>query len=126
MLTLGSREIRRSAQRRGFGMELSSRFSEGGLDGFQVLSEHRGYSFRRGWRDTPEGGRNGVLVMLPVLEQSPAAFDRLAHEYSFKDDLDSAWAVRPLELEQDRGQAVLVLEDPGGELLVGMLGIPME
>ena len=52
--------------------------------------------------------------------------DRLAHEYSLKDELDSAWAVRPLELVRDRGRTVLVLEDPGGELLGGLLGAPME
>ena len=68
-----------------------------------------------------------MLVMLPATEQpTPAALDRLAHEYSFKDELDRTWAVRPLELDRDRGQTVLVLEDPGGELLGGLLGTPME
>ena len=65
--------------------------------------------------------------MLPASEPAtPATLDRLAHEYSFKDELDSTWAVRPLELERDRGQTVLVLEDPGGEFLGGLLGTPME
>jgi len=68
-----------------------------------------------------------VLVVLPASEQpTPAALDRLAHEYSLKDELDSAWAVRPLELARDRGQTILVLEDPSGELLSGLLGAPME
>ena len=57
---------------------------------------------------------------------NPAILDRLAHEYSLKDELDGAWAVRPLELVRDRGQTILVLEDPGGELLSGLLGAPME
>ena len=74
----------------------------------------------RGWRD-------GVLAMLPASEQpAPATIDRLAHEYSFKGELDGAWAVRPLELVQDRGQTILILEDPGGELLGSLLGKPME
>ena len=56
--------------------------------------------------------------MLPVSDQpTPAALDRLTHEYSFKDELDSAWAVQPFELVRDRGRTILVLEDPGGELL---------
>ena len=40
-----------------------------------------------------------VLVLLPA-EEAPAAaaLDRLAHEYSLKDELGSTWAVRPLEL----------------------------
>jgi hypothetical protein len=55
--------------------------------------------------------------MLPASEQpTPAALDRLAHEYSFMDELDRTWAVRPLELERDRGQTVLVLEDPNGNI----------
>jgi PAS domain S-box-containing protein len=68
-----------------------------------------------------------VLVVLLTSEQpTPGTVDRLAHEYSFKDELDSMWAVRPIELVRDRGQATLVLEDPGGELLSGLLGRPME
>ncbi|OSI64664.1 MULTISPECIES: trifunctional serine/threonine-protein kinase/ATP-binding protein/sensor histidine kinase [Bradyrhizobium] len=107
-------------------MELSTRFSASGLGGLQVLSVDGGIAFCRGWRATTEGRRNGVLVMLPASEQAtPAALDRLANEYSFKDELDRSWAVRPLELERDRGQTVLVLEDPGGELL-GPHDTPME
>jgi PAS domain S-box-containing protein len=65
--------------------------------------------------------------MLPASERpTPGTLDRLVHEYSFKDELDSTWAVRPVELERDRGQTVLVFEDPGGELLGGLLGTPME
>jgi PAS domain S-box-containing protein len=68
-----------------------------------------------------------VLVVLAASEQpAPATLDRLAHEHSLKDELDSTWAVRPLELARDRGQTVLVLEDSGGELLSGFLGTPME
>jgi serine/threonine protein kinase len=68
-----------------------------------------------------------VLIVLPTSEQpTPATLDRLAHEYSLKDELDSTWAARPLELLRDRGRTVLALEDPGGELLSGLLGMPME
>ena len=108
-------------------MELSSQFGASGIGGLQVLSEDGGLAFCRGWRDTAQGRRSRVLVVLPASEQpTPATLDRLAHEYSLKDELDSAWAVRPLELLRDRGRTVLVLEDPGGELLSGLLGAPME
>ena len=40
--------------------------------------------------------------------------------------MDGAWAVRPLELERERGRTMLVLEDPGGEPLERLLGAPME
>src|SRR5207302_4099541 len=36
------------------------------------------------------------------------------------------WAVRPLELVRDGGRAMLVLKDPGGELLERLLGRPMD
>jgi PAS domain S-box-containing protein len=108
----------------GFGVGLSARSSAHGIVDLEVLSEDGVLS--RGWRESAGGGRIGVLVRLPASEQpAPTTLDRLAHEYSFKDELDSAWAVRPLELLRDRGQSTLVFEDPGGELLSGLLGSPM-
>ena len=108
-------------------MELSSRFGANGIGSLRVLWEDGGLAFCRGARDSAEGRRNGVLVVLPAAEQpAPATLNRLAHEHSLKDELDSAWAVRPLELLRDRGRTVLVLEDPGGELLSEFLGMPMD
>jgi serine/threonine protein kinase len=43
-----------------------------------------------------------------------------------KDELDGAWAVRPLKLVRDAGRMVLVLEDTGGEPLHRLLGMLME
>jgi hypothetical protein len=47
-----------------FAMELSSRYSASGLRGLEVLSEDARLAFCRGWRDTAEGSRDGVLVLL--------------------------------------------------------------
>jgi serine/threonine protein kinase len=91
-----------------------------------ILSEDGGLAFCRGWRDSTESGGSGVLVVLPTSVQPTANVDRLAHGYSFRDELDSTWAVRPIELVRDRGQSILVLEDPGGDLLGSLLGAPME
>jgi serine/threonine protein kinase len=55
-----------------------------------------------------------------------SSLDRLTHEHGLKDELDSAWAVRPLELLRDGDRAMLVLEDAGGEPLDRLLGRPME
>jgi serine/threonine protein kinase len=108
-------------------VELSSRFSGNGMGGGEILSEDGGLVLRRGWREGAGGERKDVLIVLPAAEQPAAAtLDRLAHEYSFKDELDSTWAVRPLELVRDRGETILVLEDPGGELLGALVGKPME
>jgi serine/threonine protein kinase len=108
-------------------VEPSSRFGANGIGGLQVLWEDGGLAFCRGWRDSVDGRRDGVLVLLPASEQpTQAAIDRLAHDYSLKDELDGAWAARPLELLRDHGQTVLALEDSGGELLSGLLGMPMD
>lgn len=105
-----------------------ARLASGVISSIQRERNARPQDFVRGCRAGPPpavagGGRKGVLLVLAALEQPTlATVDRLAHEYSFKDELDGTWAVRPLELVQDRGQTILVLEDPGGELL----GTPME
>ena len=105
----------------------SPRFSVNGIGGLEVLSEDGGIAFCRGRRQGTFGGPDAVLFMLPASEQpTPATVVRLAHEYSFKHELDGAWAVRPLELVRDRGRTILVLDDPGGELLSRHLGTPME
>jgi PAS domain S-box-containing protein len=49
----------------------------------------------------------------------------MEHEYSLKDELDSAWAVRPLALSQRGGQTTLMLEDAGGESLDQLLSGPV-
>jgi PAS domain S-box-containing protein len=68
-----------------------------------------------------------VLVVSPAQEHpAPATLDRLAHEYGLKDELDRAWAVRPLDLIRESGRTMLVLEDPGGERLEHLLDGPME
>jgi serine/threonine protein kinase len=68
-----------------------------------------------------------VLAVLPAAEHpTPATLNRLAHEYGFKDELNGAWAARPLELIRDGGRTMLVLEDPGGEPLERLLGVPFE
>jgi predicted ATPase len=102
--------------------------SANGLGDLQMLWEEGEVAFGRGWRDSAEGRRDDVLVALPISAQpTRTTLDRLNHEYSFKEELDSAWAVRPLELLHDRGRTVLVFEDyPGGEPLSGLLGTPMD
>jgi len=45
------------------------------------------------------------------------ALKKLEHEYSLKNELDSAWAARPLAVTEHLGQTAIVLEDPGGKPL---------
>ena len=50
----------------------------------------------------------------------------LEHEHSLRDDVDPAWALRPLALTTLEGRPALVLEDPGGEPLLQRAGTPMD
>ncbi|MGF6304805.1 PAS domain S-box-containing protein [Paraburkholderia sp. WC7.3d] len=90
-----------------------------------ILWEDDERIFCRGRRQD-DGGDN-VLIARPAAEHpSPVSLDRLAHEFGLKDELDGAWAVRPLALVSEGGRTLLVLEDPGGEPLERLLGAPME
>jgi serine/threonine protein kinase len=96
-------------------------------ESFRVLSEDGEPFLCRGSRLGAESRRNTVLAMLLTAEHLPPfILDRLAHEYDLKDELDSAWAARPLEFVREHGRTMLVLEDPGGEPLARLIGAPME
>src|SRR5262249_29764121 len=73
------------------------------------------------------GGVASVLVLAPSSEHpSLAALRKIEHENSLRDELDAAWAVRPLALAEQRGLKVLVLEDPGGDTFENSFPGPME
>jgi PAS domain S-box-containing protein len=104
-----------------------SRVRIDGDSGLSILWEDGERVFCRAWRESDNGDRTAVVAVVPASEQpAPSCLDRLAHEYGLKDELDSAWAVRPLEMVRDRGRTMLVLEDFGGEPLDRRLGSPME
>ena len=99
-------------------------YSDGG---FQKLWEDGERAFYRGCRVGDDGSQSTVLVVQPATEHpSRLCLDRLAHAYELKDQLQGAWAVRPLELLRDAGRTMLVLEDAGGVTLDRLLGEPME
>src|SRR3954470_9496504 len=103
---------------------LNVTYSDGGSE---VLWEDGERVFSRGWRLDDNGNRLAVLLVAPAADHpARARLDRLTHEYELKDELDGAWAARPLALMREAGRAVLVLDDPGGEPLDRLLGGPME
>ncbi|WP_271412232.1 AAA family ATPase [Pseudomonas sp. Q1-7] len=75
---------------------------------------------------TEEGAARVLVVRLAAEQPPPANLERLAHEFGLRDELDDAWALRPLELLRQAGQTLLVLADPDGEPLSRLLGAPME
>src|SRR5713226_7999648 len=107
-------------------MNPSPWFGAGGVSNLEVLWEDGERVFCRG-ESHANGDRTSVLAVLPAAEHpTPASLDRLAREYELKDELDGAWAVRPLELVRERGRIMLVLEDTRSEPLHRLFGAPME
>src|SRR6266545_3867816 len=89
-------------------------------DGDFVLSRGRE-------RTSATSHRRSVLVKTTRSEQPrPETVRIMEHEFSLRAELDSTWAIRPLELTQYKGRTILVLEDSGGEPLDRLLGTPME
>jgi len=105
-------------------MNPSSWFGADGDSSLQVLWEDGERVFCR--RES-HADYYRALAVLPAAEHpTPATLDRLTREYGLKDELDGAWAVRPLELVRENGRIMLVLEDTSSEPLDLMLGAPME
>jgi len=91
---------------------------------FETLREDEEFVLDRGQTD---GDLPAILLVAPVSEHPvPGILERLEHEYSLRDELDSDWAVRPLALARREGRIKLILEDPGGEPLDLLLGQPMD
>src|ERR1700722_6226273 len=76
------------------------------------------------------GGDGGGLPLLAAMPSSarpsPETLARLQHAYALREELDPAWAARPLRLELQQGRLTLLMEDPGGEPLLKLLGQPWE
>src|SRR5262245_44468782 len=65
----------------------------------EVLREDGEYIVFRTSRRCAGRGLHDVLLVVPVGEHpSPDSVNRLTHQYELRDDLDDAWAARPLEL----------------------------
>jgi PAS domain S-box-containing protein len=97
---------------------------EGGAS--QILSQEGDILLRRIRHGGFGGDSNSSITMLAA-SQRPGSngLDRLAREYDLAKYLDPNWAIRPLEIAQEDGRAVLIFEDPGGELLSQLLDTPM-
>ena len=75
------------------------------------------------YRGRNEDEISQVLVLVPATEEPGSkSLKRLEHEYSLKEDLEPAWAARPIEVTFHWNRPVLVLEDPGGIPLDLLLG----
>jgi len=88
-----------------------------GLSGYVLVPLGEGLNFTL-YRGRQHGNQSSILAVAPATEQpSSQSLRRLEHEYSLADELDPAWAAKPLELTRYKGRTILVLSDPGGEPL---------
>ena len=68
-----------------------------------------------------------LLAAMPSSAQPlPETLARLQHAWALREELDPAWAARPLRLEPHQGRLALLIEDPGGEPLLRLLGRPLD
>jgi len=94
-----------------------------------LLEAHRRddeFVLYRGEDSNDPGSPSVLLLAAASMQPALETLKKIEYEYSFRDELDSAWAVRSLALFEHRGQMALVLEDPGGETLDRFLRGPME
>ncbi|WP_338697608.1 AAA family ATPase [Bradyrhizobium sp. 26S5] len=96
-------------------------------DGPELWWEDAERIFRRERRFTSDGKFDNVLMVRLAAERpTSASLAQLAHEYALRDELDGAWAVRPLALIREHGRTMLMLEDTGSEPLERLIGGAME
>ncbi len=79
------------------------------------------------YRSRSKGDLSPILVLAPAAERPGSKYlKRLEHEYALRDELDPAWAARPIGIARYWDRPVLMLEDPGGLPLARFLGQPLE
>jgi len=88
-----------------------------------TLRNDKEFNLYRGWS---ADDNSPILVLSPAVEYpAPEILKRLEHEYALREELDPAWAARPIEIARHWDLTVLVLEDPGGVPLDQLLGEPL-
>jgi PAS domain S-box-containing protein len=95
---------------------------------FELLRTDEELALHRGRPRRPSAPSHRPILLLRAVGEcpAPATLKRLQHEYSLARELRSEWAARPVALTEHQGRAALILEDPGGEPLDGLVEPPME
>src|SRR5271156_4321709 len=92
-----------------------------GPSGYELVPLREGADFTL-YRGRQHGNPSPVLAIALSAEQpSPQSLRRLEHEYTLAAELDRSWAAKPQALTRHEGRTFLILNDPGGEPLDGIL-----
>jgi predicted ATPase/signal transduction histidine kinase len=85
----------------------------------QGLSSYAFSALRDGDLALYRGSGKGLppILLVAAKNGSRASLRRLEHEFEIATQLDAAGAATPLALTRHEGRTVLILKDPGGELL---------
>src|SRR5215469_7240908 len=117
------RELQQSEARQSFGGAMNLLQYR-----LETLRQDGEFILYRGLRQNEaETGPPSILALSPVMERpAPATIKKIEHEFSLKDELNTAWAIRPITLTQEQSRTMLVFEDPHGEPLDRLLRRPIE
>jgi serine/threonine protein kinase len=90
----------------------------------EVLRKDKEFNLCRG---RSEDDTSHILLLSPVVEYpAPESLKRLEYEYSLREELDPAWAARPMAIARHWDRTVLALDDPGGVPIDQLLGQPLD
>src|SRR5215813_11895316 len=93
----------------------------------ETLHQDGEFILYRGRGQTAETSPPSLLALSPVLEHpAPATLRKIEQEFSLKDELSPAWAVRPIALTKRQGRTMLLCEDPEAEPLDRLVRRPLE
>jgi predicted ATPase/signal transduction histidine kinase len=94
----------------------------------ETLHEDGEFILHRGRRRTSaETSPLSILALSPAVEHPAiATIKKIEQEFSFRDDLSPAWALRPIALKQQQNRPMLLFDDPEAEPLERLVRRPME
>jgi PAS domain S-box-containing protein len=93
------------------------RLDVSGYSELQVIWSEREHALLKGFTANAEPAQPVLIVAPTSNPPSPLYRSRVTNEYSLKDRLGADWAATPIELNFQDGRDIVVLVDPGGELL---------
>jgi hypothetical protein len=70
----------------------------------ETLREDEEFVLYRGEHSNQPGSPSVLLLAPASMQPALATLKKIEHEYSLRDELDSAWAVRSLAVSEQRGQ----------------------